>query len=73
MEWKNLNHFFFFPELKSKLSPVGFSIIYLSHICRLGDFIVHNLAKYARNVSSYFVWMESAHSHLTDVLLVDFG
>lgn len=64
---------FFFPELKSKLSPVGFSIIYLSHICRLGDFIVHNLAKYARNVSSYFVWMESAHSHLTDVLLADFG
>ena len=57
----------------AKVSLVAFSSISFSHTHRLANSATHNLAKHAKYVSSYSVWMKSAPFHLIDVLLADFG
>ena len=47
--------------------------ISFSHICRLGSFVAHNLAKHARHVRGFSVWMDDVPPHLEAILLVDNG
>ena len=42
--------------------------ISFSHVRRFGNFIAHNLAKYARHVRGFLVWMEDVPPHLQCVL-----
>ena len=49
------------------------SRISCSHVRRIGNFVAHNLAKHARHVSGYKVWMEDVPPHLFSVLLADSG
>jgi len=69
---------------KDSFSPFGYildsakaltesSRISFSHVHWLGNSIAHNLAKHARHVSSYLVWMEDVPPHLYSVLLDDAG
>ena len=50
-----------------------FCSISFSHAHRMGNSIVHSLAKHSRHVSSYLVWMEDFPPKLHDVLLTYFG
>ena len=45
--------------------------ISFSHILRLGNFVAHNLAKHARYVGGFSVWMEDVPPHLQAILLAD--
>ena len=47
--------------------------ISFSHICRLSNSVTHNLAKHARHVKGFLVWMEDVPPHLQSVLSVDYG
>ena len=47
--------------------------ISFSHIRRLGNSVAHNLAKHARHVRGFSVWMEDVPPHLQAVLLADNG
>ena len=47
--------------------------ISFSHIRRLGSFVAHNLAKHARHVRGFSVWMEDVPPHLQAILSVDNG
>lgn len=49
-----------------------FHYLSLSHICRQGNFVAHNLARYARHASGLIVWMENVPPHLNYVLLAVF-
>ena len=49
------------------------SRISCSHVHRIGNFVAYNLAKHARHVSGYKVWMEDVPPHLFSVLLADSG
>ena len=42
--------------------------IFFSHVRRFGNFIAHNLAKYARHVRGFLVWMEDVPPYLQYVL-----
>lgn len=45
--------------------------LFFSHIRRLGNSVVHNLAKHTRHFSGLSVWMEDVLSHLSNVIAVD--
>ena len=47
--------------------------ISFSHIRRLGNSVAHNLAKHARHVRGFTVWMEDVPPHLQAVLSADNG
>ena len=47
--------------------------ISFSHIRRLGNFIAHNLAKHAKHVRGFSVWMEDVPPHLQAILSADNG
>ena len=47
--------------------------ISFSHIRRLSNSVAHNLAKHARYVRDFSVWMEDVPPHLQAILLVDNG
>ena len=47
--------------------------ISFSHIRRLGNSVAHNLAKHARHVRGFSVWMEDVPPHLLPVLEADYG
>ncbi|KAL4650064.1 hypothetical protein ACB092_01G060100 [Castanea dentata] len=42
--------------------------ISFSHTCRIGNSIAHNLAKHARHVGGFWLWMEDVPPHLYFVL-----
>ena len=43
------------------------------HVRQLGNSIAHNIAKHARHVSGYLVWMEDVHPNIYFVLLANVG
>ncbi|KAL0014626.1 hypothetical protein SO802_001695 [Lithocarpus litseifolius] len=47
--------------------------ISFSHIRRLGNSVAHNLAKHARHVRGFSVWMEDIPPHLQAILSADNG
>ena len=47
--------------------------ISFSHVPKVGNSVIHNLTKHARDVNSYLVWMEDVPPHLYSVLLADSG
>ena len=47
--------------------------ITFSHTRRIGNAVAHNLAKHARHVIGFKVWMEDVPPHLHYVLFVDYG
>ena len=47
--------------------------ISFSHTRRAGNSIAHSLAKHARLIDGFSVWMEDVPPQVADVLLVDFG
>ena len=57
----------------AKLVTDSFSVVVFSNTHRLGNFVTHNLAKYAKHVSGLSVWMEDISQHINDVLLVDYA
>ncbi|KAK9995520.1 hypothetical protein SO802_020206 [Lithocarpus litseifolius] len=59
--------------LESAKALTEANCISFSHIRRIGNSIAHNLAKHARYVSSYTVWMEDVPSHLYYVLEANNG
>ena len=42
-----------------------------SHTRRDGNKLAHSLARFAVNISSFLVWMESVSSHFNDVYQAD--
>ena len=44
-----------------------------AHVHRVGNFVAHNLAKHARYVSDYLIWMEGVPPHIYSVLIGDRG
>ena len=58
--------------LKSaKSTLVTSKCIAFTHIHRIGNRVVHNLAKHARHVRGFSVWVEDIPPHLYDVLFAD--
>ena len=47
--------------------------ISFSHTRRTGNSIAHSLAKHARLIDGFSVWMEGVPPQVADVLLADFG
>ncbi|XP_023917766.1 uncharacterized protein LOC112029310 [Quercus suber] len=47
--------------------------ISFSHVRRLGNFIAHNLAKHARHVRGFLVWIEDIPPHLQFVFSADYS
>ena len=47
--------------------------ISFSHTCRSGNLVAHSLAKLARHIDEFFVWMEDVPPQVNDILLADFG
>ena len=56
---------------KVKILVETFCDITFSHT--QGNFVVHNIARYARNVSGLSVWMENVLPHLNLITLANFG
>ena len=48
-----------------------FSNIEFSHALRWGNSLAHNIARHARHVSEFMVWMEDVPPHLVSVIQVD--
>ena len=44
-----------------------------SHTCRSGNSLAHFLAKHARNIDGFSMWMEDVPPQVVDVLLADCG
>ena len=44
----------------------------VTHVCRKGNSLTHNLARHARHVSGLLVWMEEVSPHLNNVLIADY-
>ena len=59
--------------LASAKSLTDVNCITFSHTRRIGNAIAHNLAKHARHVIGFKVWMEDVPSHLHSVLCVNYG
>jgi len=51
----------------------GFSSLSFTHTRREGNNLAHKLARHARRVSGYLVWMEDVPPQLQNVLQADFG
>ena len=51
----------------------GFSSLSFTHTRREGNNLAHKLARHARSVSGYLVWMEDVPPQLQNVLQADFG
>ena len=43
------------------------------HVRRVGNSVAHNLAKHARHVKGFLVWMKDVSPHLFSVLFTDHG
>ena len=56
---------------EANLLSMSFTKLHYSHIRREGNMVAHNLARYARNVSDYVVWMEDAPPHIHNVIQAD--
>ncbi|XP_050290257.1 uncharacterized protein LOC126728490 [Quercus robur] len=59
--------------LASAKSLTDVSCITFSHTRRTGNTVAHNLAKHARHVIGFKVWMEDVPPHLHSVLFADYG
>ena len=59
--------------LESAKNLIEANRISFSHVHLIGNFVAHNLAKHARHVSGYMVWMEDVPPHLHSVLEADVG
>ena len=53
-------------EIAKKLVEVEFN-----HVQRQANNVAHNVARHARHVSKFSVWMEDVHPHLFSVIQVD--
>ena len=53
-------------EIAKKLVEVEFN-----HVQRQANNVAHNIARHARHVSKFSVWMEDVHPHLFSVIQVD--
>ena len=47
--------------------------ISFSHVRRIGNSVAHTLAKHARHVSGYMMWMKDIPPHFHYVLEADVG
>nr|XP_023905622.1 uncharacterized protein LOC112017406 [Quercus suber] len=47
--------------------------IFFSHTCRSGNLVAHSLAKRARLIDGFSVWMKDISSQVADILLANFG
>ena len=54
-----------------KLYGCQFDVIEYRHVKREGNKATHNIARHARHVSEFSVWMEDVPSHLFAVIQVD--
>ena len=59
--------------LASAKTLTDVNCITFSHTRRIGNAVAHNLAKHARHVIGFKVWMEDVPSHLHSVLCADYG
>ena len=59
--------------LASAKTLTDVNCITFSHTRRIGNAVAHNLAKHARHVLGFKVWMEDVPSHLHSVLCADYG
>ena len=59
--------------LASDKTITNVNCISFSHTRRIGNAVAHNLAKHARHVTCFKVWMEDVPPHLYFALLVDYG
>ena len=59
--------------LASAKSLTDVSCITFSHTRRIGNTVAHNLAKHARHVIGFKVWMKDVPLHLHSVLFADYG
>ena len=48
-----------------------FNGVRFQHVGREGNKVAHNLARYARHITGYYVWMEDVPVHCLNVYLVD--
>ena len=53
-------------EIAKKLIEVEFN-----HVQRQANNVAHNIARHARHVSKFLVWMEDVHPHLFSVIQVN--
>ena len=59
--------------LESAKALTKANCISFSHVRRIGNSIAYNLAKHAKRVSGYMVWMEDVSPHFYSVLELDSG
>ena len=59
--------------LASAKTLTDVNCITFSHTRRIGNAVAHNLAKHARHVIGFKVWMEDVPPHLHYVLFADYG
>ena len=59
--------------LASAKSLTDVNCITFSHTPRIGNTVAHNLAKHARHVIGFKVWIEDVPPHLHSVLFTDYG
>ena len=59
--------------LASAKSLTDVSCITFSHTRRIGNTVAHNLAKHARHVIGFKMWMEDVPPHLHSELFTDYG
>ena len=59
--------------LASAKTLTDVNCITFSHTRRIDNAVAHNLAKHARHVIGFKVWMEDVPSHLHSVLCADYG
>ena len=57
----------------AKSMLVASSSVSFSHVRRVGNCVAHNLAKHARHVRGFTVWIENVPPHLNSVFLADHG
>ena len=51
--------------------PNSFNVVRFYHVKRQGNFVAHNIAKHARHVSEFTVWMEDVPPHLLAIILAN--
>ncbi|XP_023923166.1 uncharacterized protein LOC112034583 [Quercus suber] len=59
--------------LASTKTLTDVNCITFSHTCRIGNAVARNLAKHARHVIGFKVWMEDVPPHLHSVLFANYG